>query len=123
MVKIILRKQSEIVDKERITKEDMYRAKILSDMLNTVSTINDYYKAAPDLHRTPMQKALDVDRFGVRPSSRPPHKLTPKEEEAMLKAWEEDDAAEEAELRALKEKYSTSTSPTSTSTSASSAII
>jgi hypothetical protein len=33
----------------------------------------------------------------------------------MLNAWEEDDAAEEAELRALKEKYSTS--PTSTSTS------
>jgi IS30 family transposase len=50
MVKIILRKQSEIVDKERITKEDMYRAKILSDMLNTVSTINDYYRAAPDYY-------------------------------------------------------------------------
>jgi hypothetical protein len=32
-VKLILRKQYEIVDKERITKEDVWRAKILADML------------------------------------------------------------------------------------------
>ena len=101
MVKIILRKQSEIVDKERIAKEDVYRAKILSDMLNTVSTINGYYKAAPDLHRTPMQKVLGENNFGIRPGTKI-HKMTPEEEEQLLKDWEEEDAAEEAELKALK---------------------
>ena len=57
-VKLILRKQWEIVDKERITKEDMDRAKVLVDIMNTVSTINGYYSAAPELHRSPMQKVL-----------------------------------------------------------------
>jgi hypothetical protein len=76
MLKLILRKQSEIVDKERITKEDMYRAKILTDMLNTVNTIGEYYKAASNLHRTPMQMAYDVDKFGFRPGTRTHHKLT-----------------------------------------------
>jgi hypothetical protein len=92
IVKLILRKQFEIVDRERITKEDMHRAKILSDMLNTVSTINEYYKSAPDLHRTPNEKALDFDRLGIRPGTRI-HKLTPEEEVALLDEMEEDDAA------------------------------
>lgn len=103
MVKQILRKQSEIAEKEHITKEDMYRAKILSDILNTVSTINEYYRMAPDLHRTPMQKVLDDDRFGIRPGIRI-HKLTPEEEGQLLKDWEEDDAPEEAEHKALREE-------------------
>ena len=29
------------------------------------------------------------------------HKMTPEEEEQLLKDWDEDDAAEEAELRAM----------------------
>ena len=69
-VKLILRKQYEIVDKERITKEDVWRAKVLADMLNTVSTINDYYKAAPEIHQTPMQRVLSEERFGVRPGTK-----------------------------------------------------
>jgi hypothetical protein len=106
MVKLILRKQCEIVDKERITKEDVYRAKILSDMLNTVSTINGYYNAAPELYKTPMQKALREDDFGTRPGSRVrTYKITDED----LKAWEEEDdkqaAEEEAELKALEKKY------------------
>ena len=52
-VKLILRKQWEIVDKERITKEDMDRAKVLVDIMNTVSTINGYYSGAPELHNIP----------------------------------------------------------------------
>lgn len=100
MVKLVLRKQCEIVDKERITKEDVLRAKVLADMLITVSTINEYYKAAPDYHRTPMQKVLDDDRFGIRPGTHI-HKLTQEEEEQLIKGWEEDDAAEEAELRTM----------------------
>jgi len=109
MVKLILRRQWEIVDKEHITREDMDRARVLLDIMNTVSTINGYYNAAPALHRTPMQKALAEDRFGIRPGRRT-IKLTPEEEEAMLREWEEDDAAEEAELKALEEKDSTSAS-------------
>jgi DNA-binding CsgD family transcriptional regulator len=69
MVKFILKKQSEIVDKENITKQDMYRAKILGDMLNTINTLNGYYNAAPNMHRTPMQMTYDTDRFGVTPGS------------------------------------------------------
>ncbi len=87
--KLILRKQCEIVDKEHITKEDMYRAKILSDILSTVSTINEYYKAAPDLHRTPMQKVINEDRFGVRPGTKiRVWKMTPEEEEAYRQECE-----------------------------------
>jgi IS30 family transposase len=36
VVKQILRKQFEMAEKEHVTKEDMYRAKILSDIWNTV---------------------------------------------------------------------------------------
>ena len=80
MVKFILRKQSEIVDKENITKQDMCKAKILGDLLNTISTLNGYYNAAPNMHRTPMQIAYATDRFGVRPGTRTyNNKLTPEE--------------------------------------------
>ena len=110
-VKLILRKQWEIVDKERITKEDMDRAKVLVDIMNTVSTINGYYSGAPELHRSPMQKVLGENNFGVRPGTKI-HKMTPEEEEQLLKDMAEDDAAEEAELRALKaDMEATATKP------------
>jgi hypothetical protein len=109
MVKLILRRQWEIVDKEHITREDMDRAKVLVDIINTVSTINGYYNAAPALHRTPMQAVLRNDDFGARPGSRT---RTLKITDEDLKAWEEEDerelAEEEAELKALEEKYSSS---------------
>ena len=103
-VKLILRKQCEIVDKECITKEDVWRAKVLADMLNTVSTINDYYKAAPDMHQSPMQKILGEDRFGIRPGTKAEiHDRqtydNEEEEEHTLEEW---DAIEEAELKALE---------------------
>jgi hypothetical protein len=101
MIKLILRKQWEIVDKDPITKQDMMRAKVLLDIMNTVSTINGYYNAAPALRRSPMQAALAVDNFGVRPGSRI-HKMIPEEEEQLLNDWEVDNAAEEAELKPLK---------------------
>jgi hypothetical protein len=102
LVKHVLQKQMEIVNKEQITHQDVIRARILSDILGTVSTLNDYYNAAPDLNRSPLQKAYDVDRFGVRPGTRM-HKLTPEEEEQLLKDMAEDDAAEEAELKDMAE--------------------
>ncbi len=102
-VKLVLRNQWEIVEKEHISRQDMHRAKILSDILNTVATLDEYYRAAPDMHRTPAEAAYDVDRFGVRPGTKT-HKLTPEEEEQLLKDWQEDDAAEAAELKALGEQ-------------------
>lgn len=96
-VKLILRKQWEIANKEHITRQDMDRAKILSDILNTVTTINEYYSAAPRLHKTPMQAAFSMDDFGIRPGTKI-HKMTPEEEAAEIKAWgEEEAAAAEAE--------------------------
>jgi DNA-binding CsgD family transcriptional regulator len=97
MVKFILRKQSEIVDKENITKQDMCRAKILGDLLNSINTLNGYYNAAPNMHRTPMRMVYDTDMFGVRPGTRT-HKLTPEEEERLLKEMEGKEAAA-AELK------------------------
>jgi hypothetical protein len=106
MVRLVLRRQIEIVDKERITKEDMDRAKVLSDILNTVSTINEYYSAAPRMHKTPMQAVYNADRFGIRPGARiHNHKMTPEEEERLLKDMAEDDAAEEAERQAELEAW------------------
>lgn len=78
MVRFILRKQSEIVDKENITKQDMCRGKILGDLLNTINILNGYYNAAPNMHRTPIQMVYATDRFGVRPGTRT-HKLTPED--------------------------------------------
>jgi hypothetical protein len=105
--KLILRKQWEIADKEHITSQDMNRARILSDILSTVATINEYYNTAPRLHKSPMQAVHDIESFGIRPGTKI-HKMTPEEEEQVLKDWAEDDAAEEAELKALEEKYSIS---------------
>jgi hypothetical protein len=84
-VKLIFRKQSEIVEKEKITKEDVWRAKILADLLNTVSTINDYYKAAPEMHKNPMEKVLSEREFGVRLGTKI-RKLTQAEIEAEAEA-------------------------------------
>lgn len=84
MVKFILRKQCEIVDKANITKQDMCRAKVLGDLVNTINTLNGYYNAAPNMHRIPMQIAYATDRFGIRPGTRT-HKLTPEEEERLSK--------------------------------------
>lgn len=103
-VKLILRKQWEIADKEHITSQDMNRAKILSDILSTVATINEYYNTAPRLHKSPMEKVLSEDRFGVRPGT-PIHKMTPQEEAELMALDKQDEAAE---IKALEEEASTS---------------
>lgn len=95
-VKLILRKQWEIVDKEHITRQDMDRAKILSDILSTVATIDEYYSAAPRLHRSPIQIAVNTERFGIRPGART-YKMT-EEDEAQM------DAEDEAELKAMDDE-------------------
>jgi hypothetical protein len=40
------------------------------------------HKAAPNMHRSPMQEAINADYFGVRPGTRT-HKMTPEEEEQI----------------------------------------
>src|ERR671919_331246 len=86
MVRLILRKQCEIIDKETITHQDIVRAKILSDMLNTVSTINEYYNAAPSKHISPELRIYEDRKFGLRPGTRIKHirEQTPEEEAAEL---------------------------------------
>ena len=82
----------------------MDRAKILVDILGTVATINEYYCAALNMHKTPMQSVYDADNFGVRPGTKM-RKMTPEEEEQMLKDMAEDDAAEKAERQAELEAW------------------
>lgn len=82
----------------------MDRAKILVDILGTVATINEYYCAAPNMHKTPMQSVYDADNFGVRPGTKM-RKMTPEEEEQMLKDMAEDDAAEKTERQAELEAW------------------
>jgi IS30 family transposase len=83
-VKLVLRKQWEIAEKEQITTQDMSKAKILSDILSTVATINEYYTQAPKLHKSPMQMVYETENIGIRPGT-PTHKMTAKEEEEVLK--------------------------------------
>lgn len=72
----------------------------MADMLNTVSTINDYYKGAPHMHKSPMEQVLSERDFGIRPGTKI-HKLTLEEEKEELKTLEEWDAIEEAEEAAV----------------------
>lgn len=115
-VKLVLRNQFEIANKEEdITIQDMNRAKILADILQTISTINEYYSHAKTLHKSPMQMALDVDYFGVRPSAsntRKVRELTDeelKEQERQeledLKRYEEEEIRERVQILAdIKEQ-------------------
>lgn len=102
LVKFVLKKQVEIVDTEEcIPEAGMRKAKILSDILNTVSTLNEYYKSASSLHRSPALEALNADQFGLRPGSRV-HKMTPEEEDELLEQMRQDDEAEAKELMEME---------------------
>src|ERR671918_2469966 len=105
-VKQILRKQWEIADKENITKQDIYRAKILADMLNTVSTINEYYNAAPSKHISPELQIYENRKFGLRPGTRIKHipEQTPEEERAELQEMYEEERREAFEDQELELK-------------------
>jgi hypothetical protein len=96
LVKLILQKQFDIVNKEDdITQSDMNRAKILTDILGTVSTINGYYDSAPDKHMSSISKIHHDERFGVRPGTRTRTiTMTEEEEMAEMKEWEEEDRKE-----------------------------
>jgi hypothetical protein len=80
----------------------MNRAKILSDILNTVATLDEYYTAAPHMHRTPIQKVYDEQNFGIRPCT-PTHKMTAKEEEEELRYLEEEMNKQHLDVKAALE--------------------
>jgi hypothetical protein len=102
VVKLILRKQCEIVDKENITKKDMYRAKVLGDLSNTINILNGYYNAAPNMHRTPMQMAYATERFGIRPGTMTHNnKLTPEENFDNIDL-EKEDSIDETEKEMIR---------------------
>ena len=65
-------------------------------MMNTVSTINEYYKTAPILHRSPVLKVVNDKNFGVRPGTMI-HKLTEEEEVKTLEEWDEEGRLEAEE--------------------------
>ena len=106
IVRLILRKQFEIVDKETITHQDIVRAKILSDMLNTVNTINEYYNAAPSKHISPELQIYEDRKFGLRPGTRIKHipEQTPEEERAELQEMYEEERREAFEDQELELK-------------------
>lgn len=98
LAKFVLKKQVEIANKTgAIEDQDVRRARILSDILNTVATINEYYKTAPMLHQTPMHRVMMEDRLGIRPGTKA-HKLTPEEEDQLIEDMRKDDEEEYAEL-------------------------
>jgi transposase len=102
LVKFVLRKQLEIATMDgSIEETHMRRMKLLSDILSTVSTLNEYYKVAPTMHRSPALEVLNADQFGLRPGSRV-HKMTPEEENELLEQMRQDDEAEAKELMEME---------------------
>lgn len=49
IARLVMRKQWEIVDKEVVTPQDLIRAKVLADTLNTVDKLNGYYDSSRNL--------------------------------------------------------------------------
>ena len=97
-VKMVLRKQWEIAEKENITVEDMNRLKVLADICDTVNTLNEYYSSAKGLHRTPMEKVYDNENFGIRPGTRIKKIREPTPEELEEEMREEAESDAEAEI-------------------------
>ena len=99
IAKLVLRKQWEIVDKEVVTPQDLIRAKVLADILNTVDKLNGYYDSSRNLYRTPEQAVYySESRLGLRPGS-----VSPMEKRApMLTKEETIDETHESVLKTLK---------------------
>lgn len=47
----------------------MRRAKLLSDIIQTVATLNEYYDGAKLMHMGPVASAQHAERFGIRPGT------------------------------------------------------
>ena len=88
-----LRKQLEIIEKDSLDSQDLARWRILSEFLGTVETLNGYYRAAPSMHRSPLQKVHIEENFGVRPGTCVPPR-SPKDEleelEEIKEEWQND---------------------------------
>ncbi|GEM_PF-1946911 len=93
LVKLVLRKQWEIIEKDTLDSQDFARWRILSEFLGTVEILNGYYDSAKHMHKTPMERVNDEERFGIRPGTDVP-KRSPEDEleelEGVQEEWQND---------------------------------
>ena len=92
LVKQVLRKQWEIVDKEHIDDQDLHKWRLLTEILGTVETLHGYYDKAKHMHRSPeLAIYYTEDKLGPRPGTSIKHRKVALEDEIdMLKDTEED---------------------------------
>ena len=93
LVKLVLRKQWEIIEKDNLDSQDLARWRILSEFLGTIETLNGYYDSAKHMHKTPMEHVHDEERLGIRPGTyvakRPPEDEL-EELEGIKQEWQGD---------------------------------
>lgn len=94
LVKLILRKQWEIINKDDgdIDVNDLHKWRFLNEILSTVETLHGYYDKAKHMHRSPeLAMYYTEDRLGPRPGTSIKHrKVTLDDEIDMLKDTEEE---------------------------------
>jgi hypothetical protein len=103
LVRFVLQKQIEIVEKEVMTSQDVIRAKMLLDLLGTVGTLNEYLKEGKDLHRTPIQLGYDAERYGIRPGTKV-SKISEEEFDEQLRMEQEEDRKQQLEYERLDDE-------------------
>jgi HTH domain len=78
LVRLVLAKQWELIEKENLTPQDVIRWKFLTEVLTTVETLNGYYDASKHMHRTPEEQLYYSEaKLGIRPGT---ENISPKSE-------------------------------------------
>jgi hypothetical protein len=94
LVKLILRKQWEIINKDDgdIDENDLHKWRFLTEIISTVETLHGYYDKAKHMHRTPeLAMYYTEDKLGLRPGTPIKHRRVTKEDEIdMLRDSEEE---------------------------------
>jgi hypothetical protein len=83
LVKEVLRRQWEIIEKETLESQDLARWRILTEVLGTIEVLNGYYDSAKHLHKTPLQRTMDDENLSFRPGT-PMVKRSPENDLAEL---------------------------------------
>jgi hypothetical protein len=87
LVKEVLRRQWEIIEKETLESTDLARWRILTEVLGTIEILNGYYNSAKQMHKSPIQRTMDEEHLGARPGT-PIVKRSPEDELAELQEVE-----------------------------------
>jgi transcriptional regulator with XRE-family HTH domain len=96
LVQLVLRKQLEIIEKDKLDSQDLAKWRILSEFLTTIETLHGYYKATRHSYGyDPTEIALIANEFKTRPEApkpKPREKLETVEDEikgveADLEYW------------------------------------